>query len=111
MAIILVKQGYKSTKSRYDYRTRMEITYGGKKTPMEIGKSKDNYDRDIKPRCFNCNVYKHMVKDCQKLKKEKETRKFYKCNKIGHLLKKCRIEQRMKNRSIQEDSDNTDDNN
>ena len=31
---------------------------------MNIGKSKDNFDKDKKPRFFNCNIYGHMAKDC-----------------------------------------------
>ena len=75
---------------------------------MNIGKSKNNYNKDKKPRCFNYNIYKHIAKDCQKPKKEKETRKCYECNKIGYLVKNCRLGQRIKNRSIQEKSDEKD---
>jgi len=75
---------------------------------MDIEKSRDNYNNDIKPRCFNCNVYRHMTKDCRKLKKEKETRKYYKYNKVRYLAKNCRSRQNIKNRSIQEELDNED---
>ena len=77
---------------------------------MEIRKFKDNYNKDKKSRCFNCNIYRHMAKDCWKLKKEKETRRCYKCNKVEHLAKNYRTEQKMKNRSVQKESDNKDDN-
>ena len=70
-----------------DYRTRSEITYKGKKASINIGKSKDNYNKDRKPRCFNCNIYRHMANDRWKPKKEKKTRKYYKCDKVGHLAK------------------------
>ena len=43
-------------KSRNDYRIELEITYGGRGALMDIGKFKDNYDKDRKPRCFNCNI-------------------------------------------------------
>jgi len=46
ITITLVGQGYKSTESRHNYRTRTEIIYGGRETPMKIRKSKDNYDKD-----------------------------------------------------------------
>ena len=49
---------------------------------MNIGKVKDNYDKDRKSRCFNCNIYGYMVKDCRKLKKERKTRKCYKYDKV-----------------------------
>jgi len=31
---------------------------------MNIGKFKNNYDKDGKPRCFSCNIYEYMAKDC-----------------------------------------------
>jgi len=31
-----------------------------------------------------------MAKDCRKLKKEKEMRKYYKYDKVKHLTKNCR---------------------
>jgi len=100
VAIILVKQRYKSTEGRQDYRIGLEITYGERGIPVDIGKSKDNYDKDRKPRCFNYNIYRHITKNCQKPKKEKKTIKCYKYNKVGHLAKNCRSEQKIKNRSI-----------
>jgi len=30
---------------------------------MDIGKSNDNF-KDRKPKCFNCNKYEHMTKEC-----------------------------------------------
>ena len=56
VAIILVGQGYKSTKSRQDYQTGLEITYGKRGASMDIGKAKDNYKENEKCRCFNCNI-------------------------------------------------------
>ena len=31
---------------------------------MDIEKSRDNFDKDGKPKCFNYNTYKHMTKYC-----------------------------------------------
>ena len=64
---------------------------------MDIRKAKDNFDKDGKPKCFNCNTYGYMAKDCQKPKKEWNTRKCYKCKKIGHITKNCRLGQKIKN--------------
>ena len=33
---------------------------------MNIRKAKDNFDKDEKPKYFNYNVYRHIVKDCKK---------------------------------------------
>ena len=64
VAITSVGQKYKSIEGRQDYRTETGITYGEKGVFMKIRKSKDNYDKDRKPRCFNYNIYRYMAKDC-----------------------------------------------
>ena len=64
---------------------------------MDIGKARDNFNKDRKPKCFNYNIYRYMAKDYQKPKKEQDTRKCYKCEKIGHITKDCRSGQSMKN--------------
>ena len=76
---------------------------------MGIRKAKDNFNKDKKPKCFNYNIYRYMLKDCQKTKKEWDTRKYYKYEKIGHITKNCRLEQKMKNWSLQEDTDTEND--
>ena len=75
---------------------------------MDIGKSQDNFDKDRKPKCFNCNIYRYLAKECRRPKKNKETRRCYKYDKVGHLAKDCRSEQKMKVRRNQEDSDKED---
>ena len=47
-----------------------------------------------------------MAKNCKKLKKEKKTRKCYKCNKVRYIAKNHESEQKIKNKSIQEELDN-----
>ena len=63
VAITSVGQGYKSTEGCHDYKMSTRITYGGRGQPMDIGKSNDNF-KDRKPKCFNCNKYGHMAKEC-----------------------------------------------
>ena len=46
VVIISVGQEYDYTESRHNYRTKMEIIYGGREVSMKIRKSKDNY-------CYN----------------------------------------------------------
>ena len=72
VAITSVRQGYESTEGRHDYKTGTGTTYGGRGQPMDIGKSNDNF-KDGKPKCFNCNKYRHMAKECRSEKKEQET--------------------------------------
>jgi len=63
-AITLVGQEYESIKRRQDYKTRSGITYREKELPINIRKAKNNYNKEGKSRCFNCNIHKHMFKDC-----------------------------------------------
>ena len=75
---------------------------------MDIGRSNDNF-KDGKPKCFNCNKYRHIVKDCWGKKKEQETRKYFKYNKEEHIAKDYKRKQTIKNRKVKEDSDDKDD--
>jgi len=52
---------------------------------IDIGKTRENFDKDGKPIYFNCNIYGHMVKKYRKLMKEWDIRKYYKCDKVGHI--------------------------
>jgi len=61
--ITLVEQGYEFTEGRQDYKTGTGMIYGGQGQPMNIGKNNDNF-KDGKPKCFNYNKYRHMVKEC-----------------------------------------------
>jgi len=88
-AITSVGQGYESTEERHDYKTNTKTTYGEQGQPMNIGKSNDNF-KDRKPKCFNCNKYGHMAKECQSEKKEQETQTCFKCNKKEHIAKDCK---------------------
>ena len=108
VAITSVGQEYKSTESQHNYKMGTETIFGGRGAPMDIGKSWDNFNKNEKLKCFNCNIYGHLAKECRRPKKNKEIRKCYKCNKIEHLAKDCRSEQKMKVRRNQEDSDEED---
>jgi len=108
VAITSVEQEYESTERRHDYKTNTRTTYGGREQPMDIGKSNENF-KDRKPKCFNCNKYGYMTKECRSKKKERETRTRFKCNKEGHIVKNCREKQTTKKRKVQEESDNKDD--
>ena len=63
VAITLVGQRYEFTEGRHDYKTGTGTTCGGQGQPMDIGKSNDDF-KDRKPKCFNCNKYGHMAKEC-----------------------------------------------
>jgi len=106
VAITSVGQGYESTEGHYNYKTGTGTTYRGRGQPMDIGKSNDNF-KDGKPKCFNCNKYSYMVKECQA--ERKETRTCFKCDKKRHIAKDCKSKQTMKIRKVQKESDNEDD--
>jgi len=72
MAVISVKQEYKSTEGKQDYRTKSEITYGRREVPIDIGKFRDNYDKDEKSKYFNCNVYRQRIAESQRKRKKLE---------------------------------------
>jgi len=107
MAITSVRQGYESTEGRHNYKTGTGVTYRIQGQPMDIGRSNNNF-KDGKLKCFNCNKYGHIAKECRVKKKERETRKCFKCDKEGHIAKDCKEKQTMKNRKVQEGSDNED---
>ena len=95
VAITSVGQGYESTEGQHDHKTSTETTYGGRGQPMDIGKSNENF-KDRKPKCFNYNKYRHIAKDCQLERKERETRTCFKCDKKEHIAKECKSKQTMK---------------
>ena len=63
ITITSVEQGHKFTESKHDYRTKTNIIYGGKGVPIDIGKFRDNFNKDGKLSCFNYNIYRHIAKD------------------------------------------------
>ena len=69
VVIMSVGQEYELTEECHNYKTSTGITYDGKGQPMDIGKSNNNF-KDGKPKCFNCNKYRHMAKECRSEKKE-----------------------------------------
>ena len=51
------------------------MIYGGKEVSINIEKTKDNFNKDRRLKCFNCNTYGYMAKEYWRLKRERETRK------------------------------------
>jgi len=110
VVITSVGQEYEFTERQHDYKTSTGMTYGGRGQPMDIGKFNENF-KDGKPKCFNCNKYGHMAKECQSEKKEQETQMCFKYNKKGHIAKDYKGKQTMKKQKVQEESDNEDNKN
>ena len=63
VAITSVGQGYESMKGHHNYKIGTETTYRGRRQPMDIEKSNNNF-KDSKLKCFNCNKYGHIAKEC-----------------------------------------------
>ena len=74
---------------------------------MDIGKSNNNF-KDGKLKCFNCNKYGHMAKECRAEKKERDIQTCFKCDKKGHIAKNCKEKQTMKKRMVLEESEEED---
>ena len=62
VAITSVEQEYESTKGYHDYKMSTGVTYSGRGQLMNIRRSNNNF-KNGKLKCFNCNKYKHMVKE------------------------------------------------
>ena len=56
---------------------------------MDIGKSNDNF-KNGKSKCFNCNKYGYIGKECKSKKKEQEIKTCFKYNKEKHIAKDCK---------------------
>jgi hypothetical protein len=82
-----------------DYRTGTGITFGGSGQPMEVGRQMPTFNERGQPKCFKCNTYGHMVKDCCKGNNKGE-RKCYNCGKGGHFAKDCRLPKKNRIRSM-----------
>ena len=74
VTITSVEQKYEYIESWQDYKTGTGTIYRERDISINIGKAKDNFDKDGKPKCFNCNVYEYMIKNCRKPKKEWDTK-------------------------------------
>jgi hypothetical protein len=84
--ILSVGKGQEATQTRHDILTPSGVIYGGKGQPMEIGQRRLEWSKDGTPKCYRCDQYSHIGKEC--LKKSQGV-KCYGCGKFGHLAKEC----------------------
>jgi len=68
--------------------------------PIEIGRQQNN-KQGHKPKCYNCNKFGHIAKDCRQPKREKKPQEYFKCGKEGYIAIGCKAPQQMKTRSSQ----------
>lgn len=83
-----------------DKKTSTGVVYGGRGQPMEIGRSLPRF-KDGKPKCFNCNKYGHLAKECKNAKNTK----CFNCGKEGHISKDCRQPKKFRNRALGEEDE------
>ena len=107
VAITSVGQGFEFMEGQNDYKISTRTTYRGRRQLINIGKSNKKF-KDRKPKCFNCNKYGHMAKECRSEKKEWETWPYFKYDKKGHIAKDCKGKQTMKKQKVQKRSDDED---
>ena len=104
-----------------DRKTPRGVTHDGRGLPMEIDAQSPNWSNDGKPKCFNCNKYGHMGKDCRLPKKKKigtngGTKKFdnskgnkefecFNCGTKGHYAKNCRKPKKDRGKQRQVEAD------
>jgi hypothetical protein len=91
-AIQSVGKGQESTQTRYDILTPTGVGYGGKGQPMEIGQAKFEWSKDGTPKCYKCDQFGHIGRECSK---KFQGVKCHGCGKFGHIVKDCRSKGRM----------------
>ena len=89
--ITSVGQRYKSIESQYNYKIDIGITYRERDIFIDIRKAKDNFDKNGRPKCFNCNMYGYVVKKCQRPKKNKKVLQVWQ-NRISCKELQIRVE-------------------
>jgi len=96
-AIKSVGMGYESTEIRKEnmmnQKTGTGITYGGRGQPMDIGERKFEWNDKGEPKCFKCQSFGHLARNCTKKSDSKEWKKKIKCHgcgRMGHFVKECR---------------------
>jgi hypothetical protein len=86
-AILSVGKGQEATQTCHDILTPTGVIYGGKGQPMEIGRKRLEWSKDRTLKCYRCDQYSHIGKEC--LKKPQGGTKCYECGRFGHVAKDC----------------------
>jgi hypothetical protein len=79
--------GYESSEIQRDIKMESRITYGGSGASMEIGKRKFLWNNKRELKCYKCDSFRHMGKNCPN--KKSSNIKCYRCEKFGHLSQNC----------------------
>jgi hypothetical protein len=90
-AIQSVGKGQEATQTCHDLLTSTGVTYGGNGQPMEIGRKRLEWSKDRTPKCYKCNQFGHIRKECPKKNQGTQGVKGYGCGKFGHVAKHCQF--------------------
>jgi hypothetical protein len=85
-AIQSVGKGQESTQTCHNILTPTGVIYGGKGQPMEIGRTKFEWNKDGTPKCYKCDQFGHIGRECPK---KFQGVKCHGCGKFGHIVKDC----------------------
>jgi hypothetical protein len=88
--IMSIGKGQEITQTCHDLLTPTRVTYGGSGQPMELGRKKLEWSKDGTPKCYKCNQFGHIGKECPKKTHGTQGVKCYGCRKFGHVAKYCR---------------------
>jgi hypothetical protein len=91
-AIQSVGKGQKSTQTCHDILTPTGVIYRGKGQPMEIGQTKFEWNKDGTPKCYKCDQFGHISRECPK---KFQGVKCHGCGKFGHIVKDCQSKGKM----------------
>jgi hypothetical protein len=108
-AIQSVGKEQEATQTRHNILTPTGVIYGGKGQPMEIGRKRLEWSKDRNLKCYRCDQYGHIGKECPK--KPQGGTKCYECGRFGHIAKDCRskgkMQFKMKVRSLNDEETTT----
>jgi hypothetical protein len=91
-AIQSVGKGQEATQTHHNILTPTGVIYGGKGEPMEIGQTRFEWSKDGTPKCYKCDQFGHIGRECPK---KFQGVKCHRCGKFGHIVRDCQSKGKM----------------